>query len=147
MPFGFGELWKSFLRGGYPELAIQPERNAALWHASYVQTYLERDVRMLRQIGDLTQHQNFLRVLAARSAQLLSLTDVARDLGVAVNMIKVWLSVFEPTYQVIVLHPYFAIGRFQRDMMGTARPGYLVHPGDVRLPLGPSADAIPFASL
>ena len=248
-PFGFGELWESFLRGGYPELAIQPERDAALWHASYVQTYLERDVRMLRQVGDLTQYQNFLRVLAARSAQLLSLTDVARDLGVAVNTIKAWLSVLEATYQVIVLRPYFAnvgkrlvktpkvyfadvgtlcylaglrdpehaaagpmggailetavlseivrtlthrgmdpqvyfwrtragtevdfvietatgpvpievklsatprpamaaaIGRFQRDMKGMARPGYLVHPGDVRLPLGPSADAIPFASL
>ena len=107
-PRGFGELWKDFLRGGYPELAIQPERDLSLWHASYIQTYLERDVRTLRQVGDLTQYQNFLRLLAARSAQLLSLTDVARDLGVAVNTIKAWLSVLEATYQVIVLRPYFA---------------------------------------
>ena len=107
-PRGFGELWQDFLRGGYPELAIQPERDLSLWHASYIQTYLERDVRSLRQVGDLTQYQNFLRLLAARSAQLLSLTDVARDLGVAVNTIKAWLSVLEATYQVIVLRPYFA---------------------------------------
>ena len=107
-PRGFGELWKGFLRGGYPELAIQPDRDVSLWHASYIQTYLERDVRTLRQVGDLTQYQNFLRLLAARSAQLLSLTDVARDLGVAVNTIKAWLSVLEATYQVIVLRPYFA---------------------------------------
>ncbi len=50
----------------------------------------------------------FLRVLAARSAQLLNLTDVARDLGVAVNTVKAWLSMLEATYQVIVLRPYFA---------------------------------------
>ena len=105
---GFGELWQGFLRGGYPELAIQPDRDLSLWHASYIQTYLERDLRTLRQVGDLTQYQNFLRLLAARSAQLLSLTDVARDLGVAVNTIKAWLAVLEATYQVIVLRPYFA---------------------------------------
>ena len=107
-PQAFGELWKGFLRGGYPELANQPDRDASLWHASYIQTYLERDMRMLRQIGDLTQYQNFLCTLAARSAQLLSLTDVSRDLGVAVNTVKAWLSVLEATYQVTVLRPYFA---------------------------------------
>ena len=52
--FAFDELWKSFLRGGYPELAIQPDRDTSLLHASYIQTYLERDVRTLRQVGDLT---------------------------------------------------------------------------------------------
>ncbi len=105
---GFGELWKGFIRGGYPELAVQPDRDAFLWHGSYVQTYLERDVRTVRQVGDLTQYQNFLRMLAARSAQLLNLTDVARDLGVAVNTAKAWLSVLEATYQVVVVRPYFA---------------------------------------
>ena len=65
------ELWKSFLRGGYPELAVEPDRDISLWHASYLQTYLERDVRSLRQIGDPTLFQNFLRALAARSTQLL----------------------------------------------------------------------------
>ncbi len=220
-----------------------------LWHASYVQTYLERDVRALRQVGDLTYYQNFLRVLAARSAQMLNLTDVARDLGVAVNTVKAWLSVLEAIYQVIVLRPYSAnvgkrlvktpkvyfadvgtlcclvglkdpghaalgpvggavmetavlaeivrtlahrgldprvyfwrtaagtevdfvvetasglvpvevklsatprpamaaaIRTFQRDMRGSARPGYLVHPGDIRPPLGPGVTALPFADL
>jgi len=104
----FGKVWKDLLRGGYPELAQQPSRDVSLWYAGYVQTYLERDVRMLRQVGDLVQYQNFLRVLAARSAQLLSLTDIARDLGVAVNTVKAWLSVLEATHQVMVLRPYFA---------------------------------------
>lgn len=102
------ELWRYFLRGGYPELATQPDRDVTLWHAGYVQTYLERDVRGLRQVGDLAQFQIFLRALAARSGQLLNLSEVARDLGLAVNTIKAWLSVLEATYQVIVLRPYFA---------------------------------------
>jgi predicted AAA+ superfamily ATPase len=104
----FAELWKGFLRGGYPELAAHPGRDIGLWHASYVQTYLERDVRTLRQVGDLSQFQNFLRALAVRSAQLLSLSNLARDLGVAVNTVKAWLSVLEATYQIIVLRPFFA---------------------------------------
>ena len=103
----YRELWNGFLRGNYPELTANPGRDVNLWHASYVQTYLERDVRTLRQVGDLTQFQNFLRALAARSAQLLNLTDLARDLGIAVNTAKAWLSVLEATYQVTVLRPYF----------------------------------------
>ncbi|MBC9888560.1 MAG: DUF4143 domain-containing protein [Opitutae bacterium] len=247
--FSFDKLWRNFLRGGYPELATQPNRNISLWHASYIQTYLERDVRTLRQVGDLTQYQNFLRLLAARSSQLFNLTEVARTLGVAVNTVKAWLSVLEATYQVIVLRPYFAnvgkrlvktpkvyftdtgtlcylaglkdpehaasgpmggaimetavlseilrtlthrgmdpqiyfwrttagtevdfvvetsgglvpievklsatprpamaaaIKTFQGDMGSKAMAGYVVHPGDLGLPLGPSVTALPFANL
>jgi predicted AAA+ superfamily ATPase len=245
----YREIWQDFLRGYYPELVVNPERDIHLWHAGYVQTYLERDVRTLRQVGDLSQFQSFLRALAARTAQLLSLTDLARDLGLAVNTVKAWLSVLEATYQVMVLRPYFAnVGKrlvktpkvyftdvgtlcyltglkdpahaasgpmggplmetavvaeivktlthrgvdpqvyfwrtsagtevdivvenagrllpvevkisatprpamassvktFQKDMGDKAMPGYVVHPGDVRLPLGPNVTALPFAEL
>ena len=101
-------IWPSLLRGGYPELTSGRITDTALWHASYVQTYLERDVRSLRQIGDLGQFQAFLRLLASRAAQLLNLSDAARDLGIAVNTAKAWLSILEATYQVIVLRPYWA---------------------------------------
>ena len=248
-PHAFTRLWNGFLRGGYPELTAQPRRDASLWHAGYIQTYLERDVRTLRQVGDLTQYQSFLRLLAARSAQLLNLTEVARDLGVAVNTVKAWLSVLEATCQVIVLRPYFAnvgkrlvktpkvyfadtgtlchlaglkniehaaagpmggaiietavlseivktlahrgsgeqvyfwrtaagaevdfvverggalvpievklsatpssrmaasIAAFRKSLGAAALPGYVVHPGDVRLPLGDGATALPFSDL
>ncbi len=106
--YTFGKLWEGLLRGGYPELAVQSERDAYPWHSAYIQTYLERDVRMLRQVGDLTQYRLFLRLLAARSGQLLNLTDAARDLGVAVNTVKAWIGILEATYQIIVLRPYFA---------------------------------------
>ena len=101
-----GDWWRMFLRGGYPELWAEPHRDAALWHSSYIQTYLERDVRGLRQIGDLTQFQFFLRTLAARSGQLLNLSGISRDLGIAVNTAKQWLSILEATFQVIVLRPW-----------------------------------------
>jgi predicted AAA+ superfamily ATPase len=101
-------LWKGFLRGAYPELVAEPGRDISLWHSSYIQTYLERDVRSLRQVGDLTSFQNFIRALAARSGQLLNLTDVARDLGIAVNTARAWISVLEATFQVMVLRPYYA---------------------------------------
>jgi predicted AAA+ superfamily ATPase len=101
-------VWEDLLRGGYPELTVNPARNIPLWYASYVQTYLERDIRGLRHVGDITQFQSFLRILAARSGQLINLTDISRDIGVAVNTIKSWLSILEATYQVLVLRPYFA---------------------------------------
>lgn len=101
------EIWKGFLRGGYPELSADTNRDAGLWHSSYIQSYLERDVRTLRQIGDLTQFQAFLGALATRSAQLLNLAEMSRDLGVALNTVKAWLSVLEASYQVVILRPYF----------------------------------------
>ena len=101
-------LWDQLLRGSYPELAVEPERGFRLWHGSYMQTYIERDVRLARQIGDLAVFQNFLRSLAARSGQLINLSDISRDLGAAVNTLKIWLSVLEASHQVVVLRPYFA---------------------------------------
>lgn len=101
-------LWQTLLRGGYPELVAEPDRDISLWYSSYIQTYLERDVRSLRQVGDLISFQNFVRALAARTGQLLNLTDIARDLGIAVNTAKAWLSVLEATFQIIVLRPYHA---------------------------------------
>lgn len=102
------DLWAEFLRGGYPELVANPRRDLRLWHASYTQTYIERDVRSLRQVGDLTQFQSFLRALAARNGQLLNLSALGRDLGVAVNTAKAWLSVLEATHQIVFVRPYLA---------------------------------------
>ena len=101
------EIWDQILRGSYPEPVTHPERDSRLWHASYIQTYLERDVRNLRNLGDLTQFQVFLRALAARSAQILNLSDLARDVGVAVNTAKDWISILEASFQIIILRPYF----------------------------------------
>lgn len=142
-------LWAEFLRGRYPEPALHPRRDSSLWHASYVQTYLERDVRAVRQVGDLGEFQRFLRALAARSAQLLNLADLSRELGIALNTAKAWLSVLEATHQVIVLRPYHA--NVTKRLVKTPKVyfldvGTLCHLVGLRDPeharLGPMAGAI-----
>jgi len=102
------ELWEHILRGFYPEIVCNPDRDVRLWQASYVQTYLERDVRNLRNIGDLTLFQTFLRALAARSGQLLNLSDLAKDVGISVNTVKDWISILEASFQIFILRPYYA---------------------------------------
>jgi len=101
-------LWRGILRGGYPEVALDANRDFVLWHRSYMQTYVERDLRTLRQVGDLSQFQDFLRALAGRSGQLLNLSDLSRDLGIALNTVKAWISALEASFQVVVVRPYFA---------------------------------------
>ncbi|MDD5135345.1 MAG: ATP-binding protein [Phycisphaerae bacterium] len=100
-------LWRYLMRGGYPELNAEPNRDEKLWHAGYIHSYLERDLRTLRQIGDLTQFQVFIRTIAARNGQLFNMTEVSRELGLAVNTVKAWLSVLEASYQIIILRPYY----------------------------------------
>jgi uncharacterized protein len=124
------ELWRDLLRGFYPELVTSPGRDVHLWHSGYVQTYLERDVRSLRQVGDLTQFQSFLRALAARTGQLLNLSDISRDLGVAANTAKAWLSVLEATHQIFILRPFHAnIGKrlVKTPKVYFADPGIVCH--------------------
>lgn len=99
-------MWEQLLRGYYPEAALDPLMDAARWYESYLETYIQRDVRALRSIGDLSAFTAFLVSLAARSATVLDLSAIARDIGISVNTAKAWLSVLETTYQVILLPPY-----------------------------------------
>jgi len=100
-------LSEVLLRGNYPEIASKRSVDRQLWCGSYVSTFLERDVRNLAQIGDLSQFERFLRLCAVRTGQLLNLSDLARDIGVSVPTAKRWLSVLEAGYQVFLLYPYY----------------------------------------
>jgi len=102
------DYWPTFVRGLFPQLAAEPGLDPSPWHDSYLGTYLERDVRGMTQVGDLLQFQLFVRALAARSGQLLNLSGLARELGIAVNTAKRWLSILEASYQVLTLRPYHA---------------------------------------
>jgi predicted AAA+ superfamily ATPase len=97
---------EALLRGGYPELAANRSLDARLWHGSYLQTYLERDVRTLRAVGDLGDFQNLVFALAARTGSLLNYADLARDLRVSPGTVKVWISVLEASGQVLTVRPY-----------------------------------------
>jgi len=78
-----------------------------LWFASYLQTYLERDVRAITNVRDLATFRRFLALLASRHGQILNKTDLAAPLGVTVPTIGDWLHILEITGQVILVPPYF----------------------------------------
>jgi len=94
------------LRGSYPELVVSPALDPSAWYGSYIQTYLERDVRSLYNIGNLRDFQRFIQLLAARCAQVLNLSTFSRDLGVSVPTVKSWLSVLEAGRIIYLLPPY-----------------------------------------
>lgn len=93
------------VRGAYPALYARPVAHAD-WHASYVASYVERDVRQITRIADLLQFQRFMRMLAARAGQLLNLNALAQDLGIAQTTARDWLTALEASYIVFRLPPY-----------------------------------------
>lgn len=101
------DLADLLLRGGYPEIASHKTVDRQLWTGSYIATYLERDARSLTQIGDLRTFERFLKLCAARTGQILNLSDLARETGVSVPTAKRWLSILETGYQVLLLPPFY----------------------------------------
>ena len=107
LPFSVAESAKvDLLRGGFPEPVLHPA-GRTLWYASYLQTYIERDVRTITQVRDLPTFRRFLSLLASRHGQFLNKSDIAAPLGVAVSTITEWLYVLEVTGQIILVPPYF----------------------------------------
>src|SRR5437879_4819301 len=107
LPFSVAETPKvNVLHGGFPEVLARP-KSRALWFASYLQTYLERDVRAITNIRDLVTFRRFLALLASRHGQILNKTDLAAPLGVSVPTISEWVHILEVTGQIIVVPPYY----------------------------------------
>jgi len=99
------DLDAAMLKGGYPSLHVQPVTPAD-WFASYVATYVERDVRQLLKVQDLSAFQRFLRLCAGRTGQLLNATALAGEAGVSHSTARAWLSVLEASDLVHLLPPY-----------------------------------------
>jgi uncharacterized protein len=97
----------SCVRGLFPEMVTTPSLNATRWYSSYVQTYLERDIRSMYEIGNMREFERFLQLLAARCAQQLNMSALAADAGVAVNTIKRWISILETCRIIFLLPPYY----------------------------------------
>ena len=92
-----GDLFATLWQGGYPAIFDRRPKPAD-WLGSYVATYVERDVRQILNVTDLLAFQNFLRLCAGRSAQLLNLSALAADVGITHNTARAWLSVLEASY-------------------------------------------------
>ncbi len=91
--------------GSFPPVLAEG-RDREVFLSSYLQTYIQRDVRDLTQVGDLEAFTRFVRACAARTGQLLNLSNLARDVDVSVPTAKSWLSVLVASYQVFLIQPY-----------------------------------------
>lgn len=96
------------LRGCYPKLVVDESVDLQSWYATYLQTYLERDIRTIYNIGDLRGFQRLVRLLAARCGQRFNMSDFSRDLGIAVSTVKHWISILEASRVIYLLYPYYA---------------------------------------
>lgn len=112
LPFSLSEVGKSLksldktlYKGLYPPLydrKIKP----SFWYEDYVKTYIERDVRKLINVKDLSLFQTFLRLCAGRVGRLISYSEISRVSGISVGTIKSWISVLEASYIVFLLRPH-----------------------------------------
>lgn len=111
-PFDISEIkigndpFETILKGFYPRIYdfnIEPDD----FYSSYIQTYIERDVRTIRSIGNLNTFSRFLGLCAGRIGQVLNLTSLANDTGISVNTAKTWLSLLEASFVLYQLQPYY----------------------------------------
>lgn len=115
LPFSLAELKEggmlpatldaAMLQGSYPPLYDRPVMPGD-WFPNYVATYLERDVRQLLAVRDLSLFQRFLKMCAARSGQLLNLSALAADCGISHVTAREWMTVLEASYIVYLLRPH-----------------------------------------
>ena len=116
LPFSLLELqehWKEtkspeffMLNGFYPSI-ITKQSSAERWLPNYLKTYIERDVRMIRNIENLNLFSKFVKLAAARSGQILNINNLANETGVDNKTINAWISVLESSYIVYRLQPYY----------------------------------------
>lgn len=112
LPFQYIEVpnhlhLQSQFKGAYPELVNKDYALWRDWYASYLDTYLNRDVRTLANVGDLRDFQRLVQLLASRVGTLLNMADLARDLGVDIKTVKRWISILEASYIVFLLPPFY----------------------------------------
>ncbi|MGI8957524.1 MAG: ATP-binding protein [Chthoniobacterales bacterium] len=107
LPMSVRETAKvSLLRGGFPEVLARPAA-ASLWFSSYLQTYLERDVRSISAVQEPAMFRRFFALVASRHGQVLNKSDLAAPLGMSVPGIGRWLDILEATAQILLVPPYF----------------------------------------
>ena len=104
--------------GGYPEV-IAKKINPADWYAGYIATYVERDVRQLKNISNLSLFIKLLRLCAGRTGQILNLTSLSNDCGIDQKTVAAWLSVLQSSYVIYLLKPYH--GNFNKRIIKTPK--------------------------
>ncbi len=100
------DLDNLLLHGGYPRI-YRDKLDPIKAYRNYFRTYVERDLRQIIQVKDLSQFQRFVRICAGRIGQVLNLEGISNDVGVSSNTVKEWLSVLEASFVITRLQPYF----------------------------------------
>ena len=98
----FHQIWK----GSYPKMHGADDDMWQLFYDSYVQTYIERDIRELGTVGNELDFLKFMKVLAARTGQMLNYSDIARDVGISAPTVKAWVSMLQTSGLIFILQPY-----------------------------------------
>jgi predicted AAA+ superfamily ATPase len=101
------DIWEEIHRGDKPELFADHNISWEAYYGSYVMTYLERDVRKIVNVTDLVKFQQFMRMVAARTATVLNYASIAHDLGISEPTVKKWIGVLETTNIIYRLKPYY----------------------------------------
>ncbi|MDR3121863.1 MAG: ATP-binding protein [Clostridiales bacterium] len=105
-PMDYNEIWRFIHRGAYPELHENPSLNWESYYNDYVNTYIERDVHQLENVGDEIKFLQFMRVVAANSGNLLNIDGIAKDVGIKRDECEKWLSVLRASNLIFLLPPY-----------------------------------------
>jgi len=98
---------QSLYKGSYPELVKRQFQYSDDWYKSYLTTYLEKDVRQLLNIGNITELSNLIKLLAAQLSQRINFSSLAGDIGVSVPTIKRWIAILEASYIIFLLPPFY----------------------------------------
>ena len=98
--------YKRIWRGSFPGIATNAKMDWNAFYGSFIQTYLQRDVRDLAKVGDESRFLRFLRAAAARTGQLLNMADLARDADISQNTAKSWLSILQASGIVHLIEPW-----------------------------------------
>lgn len=99
--------YDAVVKGGYPECFSEPQMNVSRYFQSYIETYIERDIREMVDVTNIGLFRTFMRVCAARTGQLLNYADLARDTGISTPTARTWLSLLEISGLAYILYPYY----------------------------------------
>lgn len=97
---------EAVFKGGYPDI-FSRDFNPTEFYPQYTKTYVERDVRQLINVGNLSDFQRFMRLCAGRIGQLLNVSSLADDCNISVSTINSWISILEASYVLFLLQPHF----------------------------------------
>ena len=106
----YDEVWKIIHKGSMPKLytANFDEINWTQFYTDYMRTYIEKDVRTLLNIGNERAFMQFMRLLAANTAQTINFSKIASEIGKEVNTVKSWVSILQNSGIIYILEPYFS---------------------------------------